>query len=413
MNYKLYLKDYYLVGGDYIQVTIPALTVNKTVEKQFETVATENEIVVSGMVGENIYEGIYTDLRGCTVSKLESGTLPSGISYLEKQPAFSGVAKAVADNQKVVINTTNEYGETEKTTYNFLIGSTSQIVVESKTIGAKDGDKIYSHQYVYESIRVAGATGGAVVQLTDDCGGKFKIDGANIRDDDSFHIYTEDTGKLDTGTYIVKYRVRDKINVFKMVYGTLTVIVSPSVLVKTNIINNAQSEPSLVFYNHDLESEIWSDSYVIDNNIIQYETYLPQGNYSVCYYSYGRYGLFDKYIAINSEKILNYIYNSKATIKLNILDSKGNIFKRKCYVELYKSEDFEKNAFPYSVHTAYPYYDLQLATLIDGKFADVLPGNYVIKVFDYNTDEEISEPISVNVGRSDVTADIKTIISNY
>ena len=73
--------------------------------------------------------------------------MPAGyklINELGDSARVRGIPSAVADNQHVVVATTDELGRDTTTDVNFLIGDDDHIVVENQTIGDQVRGMIYA-----------------------------------------------------------------------------------------------------------------------------------------------------------------------------------------------------------------------------------------------------------------------------
>lgn len=416
VNYKLYLKNDEIVVGNYVQVTVSALTGIKTAETQFKSDAEDYDVTVTGEVGERMSRSVYDSLRGYSVANIESGSLPSGITYNAKNSYFGGIAKAVANNQKVTFKVTNEFDETQKVNVNFLIGDENNKVVESKTIGAKNGDKIYSHQRIdSEEIYVAGGPGSNKVELTDDCGGKFELGSVYSN---SFYVTQKDNVELDAGTYNVKYKVTDTENSGLVAYGTLTVVVSETVPVTVVLRNTkAAGNPSIKFYNHDREKPISSYDFktVSDNDVETISAYLPTGNYTIYYSKYGVNQVLDKYYGINGATTLSYDLPTWGDIKLNVTDRNGAVLNKSYTARIYNAEELAENAGAgaedYEYGGSFTHWDendnyVENGYYTSATFSKVLSGQYVIKIF--VNGKEVADPTTVTIGNTGAVVNIQT-----
>ena len=411
VNYKLYLKNDEVVVGNYVQVTVSALTGIKTAETQFKSEVEDYDVTVTGEVGESVSRSVSDSLRGYSAANIESGSLPNGITYNAKTSAFGGIAKSVANNQKVTFKVTNEFDETQKVNVNFLIGDENNKVVESKTVGVKTGDKVYSHQSVYEEIYVAGGQGSNKVELTDDCGGKFELGSVYS---DSFYVTTKDDAELNSGTYNVKYKVTDTENTAISVEGTLTVVVSETVPVTVVLRNtNAAGNPSIKFYNHDREDYISGYDFktVTDNDLKTISAYLPTGNYTIYYSKYGVNQVLDKYYGINGATTLSYDLPTCGDIKLNVTDRNGAALNKDYVARIYRAEELAEDAGATQDGSTWAEerYDSVKGDWVytgSATFDKVLPGKYVIKIF--VDGKEVANQTEVTIGNTDAVVNIQT-----
>lgn len=422
-NYKLYLKNNNVYVGEYVQVTVPSLSGIKTAQTQFKSEAEDLDEVIIGEVGDNIGEYISNSLRGYSVAAIASGTLPSGLTFNAKKSYFGGTVKAVANNNKVTFKVTNELNETQKVNYNFLIGDANHLYVESRTVGEKTGDKIYSHQGVSEYLNIVGGSDSNNVVLTDSCGGKFEISSSS---DDGFRIRANSDAKLAAGTYNVKYKVTDSVNTNIAAYGTLKVVVSASVPV-TVVLKNTEAAgyPTVYFYNHNLETEYsgYDFNNVSANGVETITANLPKGNYTIYYQSYGVKKVLAKYVGLNAAATLSYNLSAGRDIKVNVLDKNGQALKQRYYVDIYRADELAEDPTSYREARDYGgyysdgYWDADDNYIEDGyyetvTFGKALPGKYILKVFSDDTDKEIASQTAVTVGNVDVTVNIKTSLVN-
>lgn len=417
INYTVFTKNSVSMGS-YVQVSVPSLKGNNSVEKQVLADGYECRQVISGMVEDSIDESVrFNNLVGSKTVAVTAGALPAGLTIDRYTNDIKGTVKAVANNQVVAFSGTDELSRTASSKVNFLIGDKNTVVAENMTIGDQANALIYPHENIYEYLNVEGGSGYYKAVLLD-------------RYNDAFYLYDEDddvdgtkyvntsgrvevcakSGKVVAGTYNLRVQFTDRENPALTAVGTLTVVVTPAVSVTTVLYNYNSYNDSLVFYNHDLD-QTFTASY--DDETTDYEkkiltskAYLPAGNYSVYIESYGEEITLAKYVNIGADIVLSYTLPTRAAITGILTDRSGVVLNRSAYVRLYKADKIDDGSVGYDY---VGYYD-------EGKyeFKDVPNGNYIIKVYDSNSDELLMTSGVIAVNGANIALNFPNLpIDNY
>lgn len=350
-TYEIYLDndsyDNSVETGEYVRVTIKALNGQKTMETLFLTeTATVRHTYAATVGGSRDQIFIYNDAAmGYSKSEIRSGTLPTGYKLIHEVARYSGIdgiPTVVADNQHVIIDTTDELGRVTTTGENFLIGDEDHIVVENKTVGDQVDGKIYTNDNIYETLYFAGGKGHITAEILNIYGDVFKIDSVNS---DNVKI-SADAGKLEAGTYDVPVQISDSngntahgtYSVYYRMCGnkivlnkTLKVsddtnleVTLPTAKVTGTIydINNNEYKGGVIIYmyrikNHELGSNSEMD-YAYYTGTYSFEG-VPDGQYVVVTSGYGD---DDKYYEIQSEIIT--VSGKDATMDIKLPKANSN-----------------------------------------------------------------------------------------
>lgn len=413
VNYTVYTESSVSMG-EYVQVSVPSLKGTNAIEQQVLADGYESTTLIRGMVGEDIENYTYNNyfgfdnLVGYTSVSVKSGSLPAGLEISKYYNQIEGTPTAVANNQIVTLEGTDELGRKASEKINFLIGDKNYVVAENSTIGDQPDALIYPHDSVSKYMYAEGGSGKYYVTLEDSCNDIFSLYDVNSEYDDNnnlrYYCYDDvgiqaDRSKLEAGTYNVKVKFADYENPASSAVGTLTVVVTKAVAVTTIVYNYNGNNDNLMFYNHDLDetfSYYYDDATTdYDKRILTAKTYLPTGNYSVYVDSYGKDITLAKYINIGGDTVLSYTLPTRTTISGSLTDKNGAKLVRDAVVRLYKADEVDEG------YVASDYY------YSEGKyeFKDVPNGSYIIKVYDYDTGEYIATTGTINVSGTNIIED--------
>lgn len=417
-NYYVFLEDSYFVVGQYVQVTANGLKGRKTFEKQFTSDSRESEMVVCAEVNDIVEEYVeFNDSgsRGYFSYKIDSGNLPAGLTYDTEENKIEGIAQAVADNQKVTFAATDEYGKTFKTVVNFIIGDKNHLVVENRTVGDKDYNKVYPHSSPSANLYVSGGSGDYNVRMLDDCGEIFYTSSYSSSD---VYIGCEEKRLTQPGTYNVKVSVTDANNPALSVVATYTVVVSSAQQVNITLSNFKDSTYREIYfycYETDREYIFYGSSETYEDrqrNVGYLKEYVPDGHYKIYSMLYGTEIVYADYYAVYGTVNLAYTLSDFHTISGIIRDKNGNPYRNGCDVYIYKADKpYDSKGYYYVESGYYDDYDEQYyGGTGEYEFTDVPNGTYIIDVRD-NGERVRSGVLTVNNGNA--FCDLTLPIENY
>lgn len=407
-TYEIYLDndsyDNSVETGEYVRVTIKALNGQKTMETLFLTeTATVRHTYTATVGGRRDQILIYNDATmGYSKSEIRSGTLPTGYKLINKVGRYSGIdgiPTVVADNQHVIIDTTDEFGRVITTDENFVIGDEDHIVVENKTVGDQVDGRIYTNNNIYETLYFAGGKGHITAEILNTYGDVFKIDSVNS---DNVKI-SADAGKLEAGTYDVPVQISDSNG--NTAQGTLKIIVNATAKIVTKV-NNYNEKGKIYFYNHDTDQEILLDRMETskeyegeDNKILKSTGYLPYGTYSVYYRMCGNKIVLNKTLKVSGDTNLEVTLPT-AKVTGTIYDVNNNEYKGGVIIYMYRIKNHELGS---NSEMDYVYYSGTYS------FEGVPDGQYVVVTSGYGDDDKYYEIQSgiITVSGGDATMDIK------
>lgn len=409
-TYEVYLanREDEISTGNFVRVTVASLNGQKTAETQFWVDSeTTRDCYVANLGDGHGREYISNTAEGAYKAVIKSGTLPAGLKLLNTRgnSYVTGDPSAIADNQHVVFEVTDELGKVSTTDMNFLIGDDDHIVVENKTVGDQISGKIYyANRYLSENLSFAGGKGEIKAEILNTYNDTFEVENVNSREVQ----ITADSSKVVAGTYNVPVKLTDSQG--KTGQGTLTVIVSPSAKIVTKV-NNYNNDGNIYFYNHDKDTEIslgsmYTESQGISETASQYTGYLPQGTYSVYYRMAGRKVMLHKTITVNGDTNLEVTLPT-SKITGTIYDVNNKQYTGRVEVCLYRSDDLEEQRYGY----AYDYTHDGTYSLIgvpDGQYVVVVSNDYD----DGNRQNFKSTSGIITVSGGNVTTDFKLSVSN-
>lgn len=411
VNYTVFIEDS-ISMGNYVQVSVPSLKGTNAVEKQVLADGYEYTQVILGQVGETFNTSLsFNNLVGYTSVSVASGNIPAGLSVDKYTNRVKGTPTAIANNQIVNFKGTDELGRTANTKVNFLIGDKNYVVAENKTVGEQVNALIYPHDYVEETLHVEGGSGKYYVTLLDSCNNIFSLEDVSTGYDSNNNEYqycygdvrvSADRSKLEAGTYTVQVKFADVENTSSSAIGYLTVKVTNAVAVTTVLYNYNPSSDFLRFYNHDLDETFtyyYKDATIdYSKNILTAKTYLPAGNYSVYIESYGKQLALDRYMNISGDKTLSYTLAARTTISGMLTDRSGAKLNRSVYLRIYEADKLDESPVRTVYYTSY-------STEGGYEFAGVPNGSYVIKVYEYYSDELLATSGTINVTGANINQD--------
>ncbi len=412
-NYYVFLKDSSFAVGEYVQVTVNALKGRKTFEKQFTSDAREQEMLIEADVNDVIDNYVsFNDSgsRGYLSYKIESGSLPAGLTYDTKENRIQGIVRAVANNQKVTFAATDEYGKTFRTIVKFMIGDKNHIVAENKVIGDKAYNKVYPHTDASVTLHVSGGSGSYIAKMLDDCGEIFSV---SSNPSDSIYIDCDPSRLTRPGTYNVKVSITDEQNPALFVMAVYTVVVSNAQQVNITLNNfKDTTDRAIRFYSYEEDETYffypYSENYDAQvRNIGTIKEYVPNGHYKIYSMAYGTEIVYADYYAVNGTVNLTYTLSELFTISGVIKDKNGNPYQNGCYVYIYKADE--------------PYDDIDYDYVSSGDYDDyggsgkynftgIPNGSYIVEAVDEG--ERIRSGV-LTVNNGNVTCDLTLPIANY
>lgn len=397
INYYVFFYGYEIYAGESAQVTIKALKGRKTFEKRFIPYAEDKEQCISAEVGEEINKYVSDNYSGVgyVSKKIVSGSLPKGLTFDSINSNVEGVAKAVANNQKVTFVQTDELGRKSKVNVNFLIGDKNKIVVQNKAVGNNKDDLIYEYDSIYENLIVKGGSGQYKFTLLNDYDGLFRL----YKEEGTEVSIRASSGDIqNAGTYMIKVKVTDVENESLSATGTLTVKVQDTQKVKVTLNKFEESDYGafgsiyLIDYELGRDFSYTTSKYDKDNSQYVYEFNVPKGNYQVYYLRYGKEVVMGKNVKITGTTSISYNMPDRADINVTVKDKNGDKYTGSCRVRLYDANN--PDSYIYSIQTSKGMYKLE----------NVISGKYIVEVY---TDSEKVRTGVINISKTDVSADLQ------
>jgi len=404
-------KDYILElensisNGHYVQCTVSGIDGSKKVEKQFKASGYAGERLIAGIVGTEVNTTLnFRNMLGYHQSKVTSGSLPSGLS-LKNESGYSqieGTVKSLANNKKVVVTGTDEVGTKSKSTVNFLIGNAATMYAENKTKGQKTDDIVYTNQYFWEFLYVAGGSGSYTATLVNSYDGMFYIDYVNNYASSGYgcaEICANSDKLTKAGTYNLQVRFTDTANPARTATGTLKVVVKGKNTI-TSILSGA-TENQYIYYKNIETGDVFS-AYSFSSNNTQI-SYVPNGTYEVYLYSYGEKIVLKKSVTISKSETFTYTAPKTYKISGTVTDKNGAVYDDECRVRIYKWGKTDEFDYLNSYYTDN-----------DGKYEfNMVPaGSYMIRVYYYSNGYQLGYTSSkITVSNNNVTQNVKLSIA--
>lgn len=340
-TYMVYLKDV-ITNGTYVSVTVNTLSGVKSLTVYFKAAGTEQELLMSGLVGDLFNWQIpLANMIGGVEARVSSGVLPSGLGFYNKDMKIMGMPTAPADNVKVTIEGTDELGTVSKNHVTCLIGSSDTVCAQDRTVGDKEYNRLYVGENIIQNVYVAGGSGSFTVSLLDDYDGMFRLNS------ESCNRYTRviaDEGNVTkAGTYDLQIQFTDQENPDLTAIGNLKLIISDTCTITAKVENN-QDSPTIYFENEENGDIFSCNSY--DDNVVTGN--VPAGCYSV--YTFVNCGL-EKYILnshVNVTDHANYIFclPKSYNVTFQFLDKGNAVYKDYVYYIIgRKSADDENDSY--------------------------------------------------------------------
>lgn len=380
-DYEIELKENFDIGN-VAGVTVTGISGVQTAEAVFSPAGTDDkEICLSGVVGEVIDQSIYgNNALGTCAIKVVEGNLPSGLSI--KEDCIVGTYQGVLDNQKVVLQLTDERGVTSKVTCVFVVGDDTHLVAENAVRGTKSDDICVPSRQYDEYIDCYGGSGTYKAALIDNPGGYFSIN--NDSDGDSDILVTvNENENIAPGTYTAKVRFTDTKNSALTYDATVTFVFQNVVKVTTTYTNQeaAGNIPYLSYENLSTEDIYGTSDYDYDKKA--FIAYVPAGTYNVYYRTAGKKVVLARKVAINGDASFTYTIPTIGRIKgtANKESAPGEDLR----VYLYKADDMSESI-------DYDWADSQT----NYNFSLLPAGRYVLQVRMDNKVIYTSDPIEVN-----------------
>ncbi|MDR1700840.1 MAG: hypothetical protein LBR68_06575 [Lachnoclostridium sp.] len=381
-DYQIRLSDY-ILNGEIVQCSISGIVGNGTFEKQFKSSGFTNETLVVGKVGEEVFQFMYFEnLLGYSTKKISSGTFPEGVVADYELGYIEGNPKATADNKKVVIAATDEYGTVSTSTLNFLIGSDTEMYGESATIGDRADNAVYTNYDFSKAVYVAGGSNNYEnAELLNDYNGVFYLDneGMVYTDEGDYgytYIYADADALVEAGNYKLEIKFTDAQDPSLTAIGTLNLTVTKTNRVVTTFGNLSENVEYLTTYFENTSTgDIFFSGYpeedTMENQVIYY---LPDGTYELYANQYEKEMILTRNLSVRENTELSCDLPPLFELSGTIKDKNNEIYEDSCQLVLCRADN---NSELLSIDTYSGEYSFPL-----------LPqGEYIIKAYSYDSDE--------------------------
>ena len=378
-----------IYDGDFVQVEVADLDGQKAIEKEFKVEEVQNDVVVTGTVGKPLVSSQFGN--GYESISLSSGSLPAGLSIDQQDGTIFGTPTALSDNQVCTLSLTSETGRIKKVQVTFLIGDKEHIIAQNKTFGNQKDFIVLASDYFAGSIEVVGGRGSYTYEMADDCNGMFQLGFL-----DSYFYVEADSGKMAAGTYYPKVRIKDAENTNLSTVANLAVVVTPSIEITSTVTNDKEISVFLYYRNTETGSVYYANS----NTEGVYKTKVPSGIYEAYYYTTDETGkdklnYLGRDINVTASAAFQYTVSDSYKFGGRLLDQNGELVDKEFEVEL--------------VNTSGKMLESRMGT--EYQFSGYAKGNYIIKVYDSQTEELVGQHGVVSLS-GNVIADIKLNYTN-